>query len=284
MLKGQQFNTEHSPTWCPGCGDFGIWTSLKNALDELGLQHHETVIVYGIGCSGNMTNTVKTYAFHGLHGRPLPVAEAVKMANHGLTVIVIAGDGDTYGEGMGHFIASMRGNHDVTLIVHDNQIYGLTTGQTSPTSQKGFISKSTPSGVIEEPVNPLLFGLSAGASFIARGFSGNTVQLTELIKQAIVHKGFSLLDVFQPCVTFNKINTFQWFYRRIYDLAKEGYTPNDWAKAAERARETERFATGVVYRHDRPAYHEALSQLERGSLVNQPLDVVDITGALNDFR
>ncbi len=283
MLKGQQFNTTHSPTWCPGCGDFGIWTSLKNAIDELGLEYHNTVVVYGIGCSGNMANTVKTYAFHGLHGRPLPVAEAVKLANHGLHVIIIAGDGDTYGEGMNHFLTSMRGNHDITLIVHDNQVYGLTTGQTAPTSEKGYESKSTPQGVIEEPVNPVLLALSAGAGFISRGFSGNTVQLTELIKKGIQHKGFSLVDVFQPCVTFNKHNTFQWFFRRVYDLDKEGYVPNSWEKAAEKARETERLATGIFYIHERPTYHGSLPQLAKGPLVVRPLAGIDVRKVFKDF-
>ncbi|MFC1687945.1 2-oxoacid:ferredoxin oxidoreductase subunit beta [Patescibacteria group bacterium] len=283
MLKGQNFNTHYEPTWCPGCGDFGIWTSLKNALDELGLNHHEVVIAYGIGCSGNMANTVKTYAFHGLHGRPIPVAEGIKLANHGLTVIVIAGDGDTYGEGMNHFITSMRGNHDITVIVHDNQVYGLTTGQTSPTSEKGYKSKSTPSGVIEEPVNPVSVALAMNASFISRGFSGNTKQLTELIKRGIQHKGFSLVDALQPCVTFNKINTFQWFYRRVYELDKEGYQPNNWEEAMKKAREMERLATGVFYVKERLPYHEEVKPLEKGPLMKQSLDGIDVRSVIKDF-
>ncbi|HCM68635.1 MAG TPA: 2-oxoacid ferredoxin oxidoreductase [Candidatus Kerfeldbacteria bacterium] len=283
MLKGQDFNTTYQPTWCPGCGDFGIWTALKTALDELQLDPHNVVVVYGIGCSGNMANNVKTYAFHGLHGRPIPVAEGIKLANHDLTVIIIAGDGDTYGEGMNHFISSIRGNHDVTLIVHDNQVYGLTTGQTSPTSEKGFKTKSTPGGVIEEPVNPVSLALSAGASFIARGFSGDTTQLTDLIKKGIQHKGFALVDTLQPCVTFNKINTFQWFYRRVYHVEKEGYIPNDWNKAMAKAREMERMATGVLYVRERPSYHASLPVLEKGPLVKQPLDGIDISKIYKDF-
>lgn len=283
MPKGDTYNTSHAPTWCPGCGDFGIWISLKMALADLGLDPHTTAIVYGIGCSGNMANTVKAYGFHGLHGRPIPAAEGIKLANHALNVIVVAGDGDTYGEGMNHFLSSIRGNHDITMLVHDNQVYGLTTGQTSPTSEKGYESKSTPAGVIEEPVHPVPLALAAGAGFVARGFAGNTPQLTDLIKQAIQHKGFSLVDVLQPCVTFNKHNTFQWFYQRVYDLAKEGYQPNDWNAAMAKARETERLPTGVFYTDGRPPYHAAVAPLRNGVLVGQSLDGIDVRTLYSDF-
>lgn len=252
-------------------------------MDELGLDHHNTVVVYGIGCSGNMANTINTYGFHGLHGRALPAAEGIKLANQSLNVIVVAGDGDTYGEGMNHFLTACRGNHDITLLVHDNQVYGLTTGQTSPTSEKGYESKSTPGGVIEEPVNPLTVALAGGAGFVAQGFSGNTIQLTDLIKKAIQYKGFSFVNALQPCVTFNKHNTFQWFYRRVYELEKEGYTPTDWHVAVQKARELERLATGVIYLHERQPYHEALPQLKNGPLVHQPLDGIDVRPSLKDF-
>ncbi len=283
MPKGDSLNTTSHPTWCPGCGDFGIWMALKMALVDLQLEPHNTVVVYGIGCSGNMANTLKTYAFHGLHGRPIPAAEGIKLANHGLNVIVVAGDGDTYGEGLNHFLTSIRGNHDLTMIVHDNQVYGLTTGQTAPTSEKGYASKSTPQGVIEEPLNPLALALSAGGGFIARGFAGNMLQLTELIKKGIQHRGFSLIDVLQPCVTFNKHNTYHWFYERVYDLEKEGHRQNDWNAAMQKARDMERLATGLFYMNDRPPYHAALPQLANGPLVKNPLEGIDVRQVYGDF-
>ncbi|MBI2426235.1 MAG: 2-oxoacid:ferredoxin oxidoreductase subunit beta [Candidatus Kerfeldbacteria bacterium] len=281
--RASDFNTSTFPTWCPGCGDFGIWAALKNALVELGREPHDTVVVYGIGCSGNMANNVNTYAFHGLHGRPVPVAEGIKMANHGLTVIVIAGDGDGYGEGLGHFLHAVRGNADITYIVHNNQVYGLTTGQTSPTSDKGYKSKSTPHGVIEEPINPISLALGASGTFVARGYAGDIKHLTSLIVQGVQHKGFSLIDVFQPCVTFNKINTHLWFQKMTVKLEEMGHDPSNREAAIQQAFRRDQLPIGLYYKEDRPAYHEQLSQIAETPLVEHPLEPLTFDELQKEF-
>ncbi len=284
MAKPEDFNTPYSPTWCPGCGNFSIWNGLKKALSELGLDPKDVVIVYGIGCSGNMNNFVNTYAFHAIHGRTLPVATGVKLANHKLPVIAVAGDGDSYGIGMAHFIHAMRRNINLTHIVHNNMVYGLTTGQTAPTSGKGFVSKSTPAGVIEEAVNPLALAISSGATFIARGFAGDMPGLTKLIKEAVQHRGFSLVDVFQPCVTFNQVNTYQWYKKRLYKLEEEGFQPNDKSRAFSKSREWgERIPIGIFYRESRKTYEDNLPALAQSALVEQDIENIDITEALEEF-
>lgn len=277
------FNTPHSPTWCPGCGDWSLWAALKGAMTDIGFEPQNTVIVYGIGCSGNMTNTVNTYGFHGLHGRAIPVAAGVKLANHKLNVIVITGDGDCYGEGLSHFIHGARANHDITVIVHDNQVYGLTTGQTSPTSHKGYKSKSTPGGAIEKQLNPLALSLDAGATFVARGFAGDIPYLTQIFKQAMSHSGFSHVDVFQPCVTFNKHNTYQWFNERIYKLDASSRQLEDYSKAHKLAREEEKLPIGVFYRTDRPSYHQSLPQLAANTLIEQDITDRDINNLVRKY-
>lgn len=280
----KDFETGNFPTWCPGCGNFGIWTAVKQALVKKGYQPHEVLLVFGIGCSGNETNFLHGYGFHGLHGRPLPVAHGAKMANHKVKVIAIGGDGDGYGEGLSHFIHTTRGNADITYIVHDNQVYGLTKGQSSPTSEKGYKSPSTPDGLIEEPINPLTLALAAGGTFVAQGFSGNANHLTDLIVQAIDHKGFSLVNTLQPCVTFNHHNTFQWFYRRVYELEKEGYTSDDIQKAFEKAREWgERIPIGVLYESKRDTYEDNLPQIKDTPLVDHKLSDIDISPLLKEF-
>lgn len=267
-LQKSSFESPHFPTWCPGCGDFGIWAALKNALTALGYSKDETVIVYGIGCSGNMTNFMDVYGFHGLHGRPIPVATGIKLANHKLPVIVIAGDGDTFGEGTNHFLHACRSNADITVIVHDNQIYGLTTGQTSPTSEQGTVSKTTPLGSAERPLHPLALALTAGATHVSRGFSGDIPFLTTLFQRAIQHKGFSFIDVFQPCVTFNKVNTYAYFRERVVKLQESGAAaPNNRVKALEQVFDTEHLPIGVFYEEDIPAYHEQLPQLKEKTLL-----------------
>ena len=227
--------TYDKPSWCLGCGDFGIWVSLKNSIVQLGLNPWEVVLVSGIGCSGKLPYWVKTYGFNGLHGRPMPVAEGIKLANHGLTVIVIGGDGDQYGEGGNHLLHAARRNVNLTLLVHDNQIYGLTTGQYSPTTEIGQKNKATPVPTVEAPVNPLSFALAAGATFVARGFAGDNKQETYLLTEAIKHKGFAIVDTMQPCVTFNHHNTFAWFYERVYKLEEQGHNPLDKLAALARA-------------------------------------------------
>lgn len=272
------------PTWCPGCGDFGIWSSLKKALSELAIPQEQLVIVFGVGCSGNMADFLRCYGFHALHGRALPNAEGIKLSNHKLKVIVIAGDGDTYGEGMGHFIAACRGNHDITLLVHDNEVYGLTTGQASPTMDKGRKTKSTPTGTIEVPVNPIALAVNSGATWVGRGFAGNIPYTTELIKLAIQHKGFSLLDVFQPCVTFNKVNTHIWYNERVYKI--EGETNTDKLKAVQWTYESEKLPIGVFYEDkNQKAYHEQVAALDEDQpLISQATNRVNLTNSLAEFK
>ncbi|RME32085.1 2-oxoacid:ferredoxin oxidoreductase subunit beta [Candidatus Woesearchaeota archaeon] len=270
------------PTWCPGCGDYGIWLSVKQALIQSGYKHEEVCLVYGIGCHGHMCNTLRAYGFEGLHGRPIPVAEGIKLANNRLKVIVVAGDGDTFGEGLNHFIAGIRGNHDITLIVHDNRVYGLTTGQASPTSAKGYKSKSTPQGVIEVPVNPIALAIAAGGSFVARGFAADPKQLTELILRGLEHKGFAVIDVMQNCISFNHVNTVLWFKEHSYHLEDEGHDPSNKIEALKRALDEERLGTGIFYQDSRGAYDAQLAA-ERVPLVDHDLSSIDISESMEQF-
>ncbi len=281
MITREDLHCPLKPTWCPGCGNYGIWLSLKQALIESGYQHEDVCLVYGIGCHGHLCNTITAYGFEGLHGRPIPVAEGIKLANNKLKVIVIAGDGDTYGEGLNHFLAGIRGNHDITLIVHNNRVYGLTTGQTSPTSMHGYKSKSTPQGVIEVPVNPLALAIAAGGSFVARGFAADPKQLTQLILQGLEHKGFALIDVMQNCVSFNHVNTVLWFKEHSYRLDEEGHDPTDKLQALARALDEERLGTGIFYQDDRGAYDAQLAA-EKVPLVDHDL-ARDVTAEMEQF-
>src|SRR6202047_2211316 len=224
------------PDWCPGCGDFGVLAAVQKALVELQIPNHQVATISGIGCSSNFPGFIDTYGMHTLHGRSLPVATGFKMANHGMTVLVTGGDGDGFGIGCGHFVHATRRNVDLLYLVMDNQIYGLTTGQTSPTSRLGMKTKSMPFGSIEAPLNPISLALAAGATFVARGFSAEQKHLTELIKQGLQHKGFSFLDVFSPCVTYNHDNTFQWFRPRVKKLEDNpSYDSTNWLAAMEKS-------------------------------------------------
>ncbi|MDD5431217.1 MAG: 2-oxoacid:ferredoxin oxidoreductase subunit beta [Candidatus Pacebacteria bacterium] len=244
----EDYNSKQKPTWCPGCGNYAIWMSIKAALDELGIPPHKVLIVYGIGCSGNMFNNINVYGWHALHGRALPVAIGAKLANKDLTVIAVAGDGDGLGEGMGHFIHALRGNVDITYLIHENKVFGLTAGQSAPTSMKGFVSKSTPEGVIEDPTNAVSLALTAGGEFVARGYAGKPEQLKNLIKQGIQHKGFSFVDILQPCIAFNKVNTYQYYNDRVYDLQAENHQAEDFDKAFIKAEEWgAKIPTGLFY-------------------------------------
>ena len=234
-LTARDFKGNVDPDWCPGCGDFGVLNSLQRACAELGLRPHEIVTVSGIGCSSNLPGYINTYGMHTLHGRSLAVATGVKMANHELTVIATGGDGDGYGIGGNHFTHTARRNVDLTYVVMNNQIYGLTTGQISPTSRVGQKTKSTPFGSVEYPLNPIPSAIMNGATYVARGYSGDIRHLTELIKEGVRHKGFSLIDVFSPCVTFNLDNTHAFFKAHIRKLEDEGHDTNDWAAACEKA-------------------------------------------------
>ena len=235
QLTARDFKGKVDPDWCPGCGDFGVLNSLQRVAAELGLRPHEIVTVSGIGCSSNMPGYINTYGAHTLHGRTLAFASGIKMANHELTVIATGGDGDGYGIGGNHFTHTARRNVDLTYVVMNNQIYGLTTGQTSPTSRVGQKTKSTPFGSVEYPLNPLTSAIMNGATYVARGYSGDVRHLTELIKGGVEHQGFSLIDVFSPCVTFNLDNTHNFFKERIKKLEDEGHDATDWAAACEKA-------------------------------------------------
>src|SRR5215468_1576134 len=258
------------PDWCPGCGDFGVLAAVQKALVELQIPNHKVVTISGIGCSSNFPGFINTYGMHTLHGRALAVATGVKLANHDLTVIVTGGDGDGFGIGGNHFIHSMRRNVDLLYIVMDNQIYGLTTGQTSPTSRLGMKTKSMPFGNLEGPVNPITLALAAGATFVACGFSGEQKHLTELIKQGIQHRGFSFLDVFSPCVTYNHDNTYQWFRPRVKKLEDDlSYDPADWTAAVGKSLLWgEEIPIGKFFeRTDLPSLHAAEPVLDAGALV-----------------
>ncbi|AKB37555.1 2-oxoglutarate oxidoreductase, beta subunit [Methanosarcina siciliae C2J] len=271
------------PAWCPGCGNFQILSAVKHALVELGIEPWEVLMVSGIGQSGKLPHYMKCHTFNGLHGRTLPVATAAKLANHSLHVIAVAGDGDCYGEGGNHFLHAIRKNPNITLLVHDNQIYGLTKGQASPTTAKGTRTKVQPSGVPAEPLNPLALAISQDCSFVARGFAGDPEHLKELIKTAITHRGFSLLDILQPCVTFNKVNTFKWYRERIYKLEAE-YDPYDRMKAFERALEWgEKIPNGIFYKKDKDTLEEMFPTIREEPLVRQKFSIEDVKSEIEKF-
>jgi 2-oxoglutarate ferredoxin oxidoreductase subunit beta len=266
------FKGRVDPDWCPGCGDYGVLAAVQKALVELQIPQHEVATISGIGCSSNFPGFIETYGMHTLHGRSLPVATGVKMANHALTVLVTGGDGDGFGIGCGHFVHAMRRNVDLTYMVMDNQIYGLTTGQTSPTSRLAMKTKTTPFGNVERPVNPIALALAAGATYVARGFSAEQKHLTELIKNAIQHKGFSFLDIFSPCVTYNHDNTVQWFRPRVKKLEDNPtYDPTDFNAAMDKSQLWgDEIPIGKFYeRTDLPTLHELEPVLTPGPLVHQ---------------
>ncbi|OGK25833.1 hypothetical protein A3A46_00270 [Candidatus Roizmanbacteria bacterium RIFCSPLOWO2_01_FULL_37_13] len=261
----------YAPTWCPGCGDWGIGIAIKTALVQMGLDPSSVMVIFGIGCSGNMNDFLNAYAIHSLHGRALPNAIGAKLANHKMPVVAVVGDGDCYGEGGNHFIHACRGNHDITVIVHDNGVYGLTTGQVAPTSQKGFKSKSTPSGIIETPINPLTLALTQGATYVAQTFAGNVNHVVEMIKEGIKHKGFSLINVLQPCVTFNKINTYKYYLQHSYKLPDE-YKKDNLEEAMRKGNEmttAEKFPLGILYQSHRQAFSDELPQLAQAALTEK---------------
>jgi len=260
---------QYETAWCPGCGNFSVLEAVKRALAASQLKPHKVLFVSGIGQAAKAPHYLNANVFNGLHGRSLPVATGVKLANPGLTVIVESGDGCNYGEGGNHFLAAIRRNIDVTLLVHNNQVYGLTKGQASPTTAEGFITKAQPEGATSAPFNPIAVAVAMQAGFVARAFSGMIDDLSDLIQQAIAHRGFSLIDVLQPCVSFNKVNTFAWYQERCYPLPRE-HDPTDWQTAMKVAFEWgDRIPTGMVYRNDRPSFEERLG---RGPLVEQDID------------
>jgi len=262
--------TGHKPTWCPGCGNWGIGMALKMAFVELGYSPSSVFLSFGIGCSGNMNDFINGYAMHGLHGRAVATAIGMKLANHKVPVCAIVGDGDCYGEGGNHFLHACRGNHDIKVIIHDNRVYGLTTGQVAPTAQKGQKSKSTPSGIIEIPVDPLALAITQGATFVAQTFAGDTKHMVEIIKKAFQHEGFAVVNVLQPCVTFEKLSSYQYYMQHIYKLDSH-YNPANKMTALATAFEVEqeKYPLGVLYQVQRKAYHQEAIINNAVSLINQ---------------
>ncbi|MFH1785523.1 MAG: thiamine pyrophosphate-dependent enzyme [Candidatus Micrarchaeota archaeon] len=282
MVQITELNVKDKSQWCPGCGDHAIIAGLKSAIVELGIEPYNVAISSGIGCSGKSPHYLNTYGFEGLHGRSLPVASGIKLANNKLTVIAMGGDGDGYGIGSGHFVHIMRRNYDLTYIVHDNQIYGLTTGQASPTSQLGMKTKTTPKGVIETPFNPITMGIVGGATFVARAYAGDMNHMKMLMKEAIAHKGFALLDVLQPCVTFNRLNTYDFFTKRVYKLEEACHNSSDRMMALEKAFEAEKtdyekLPIGIFYKENRPTYEDNLPQIKEEPLAHHDLDKSDVS-------
>jgi 2-oxoglutarate ferredoxin oxidoreductase subunit beta len=271
---------EYETTWCPGCGNFGILLAVKRALAARGLKPHQVLFVSGIGQAAKAPHYLNVNLFNGLHGRSLPVATGAKLANPALIVIAESGDGCTYGEGGNHFLAAIRRNIDITMLCHDNQVYGLTKGQASPTSAEGFVTKTQPEGSASAPFNPVGVAVAMRAGFVARGFSGMTDLLSDLIQQAIIHPGFSLIDVLQPCVSFNRVNTWEWYQERCEPLPK-GYDPTDWRAAMEIAQQWgDKIPVGVIYRNARPSFHERVGQ---GPLVGQGIDRDKIKRIMEGF-
>jgi 2-oxoglutarate/2-oxoacid ferredoxin oxidoreductase subunit beta len=271
------------PAWCPGCGNYNILSTIKNALIELDIEPEEVLVVSGIGQAGKLPHYIKCHTFNGLHGRTLPVATAAKLANHSLNIIAIAGDGDCYGEGGNHFLHAIRRNLNISLFVHNNQIYGLTKGQASPTTAKGTHTTIQPYGVLQEPLNPLSMAISQNCSFVARGFSGDPEFLKELMKAAIMHKGFSLLDILQPCVTFNKINTFKWYRDRVYKLGN-GYDPSNQVKAFEKSLEFgDKIPNGIFYKNEREIFEEGVPTIQKQPLVRQKFSIEEVKHEIEKF-
>jgi 2-oxoglutarate ferredoxin oxidoreductase subunit beta len=272
-----------TPAWCPGCGNFGILKAFKEAMVELGIEPHQFTIVSGIGQSGKFPHYLKCNTFNGLHGRTLPVATGIRLANHEMLTIAVAGDGDCYGEGGNHLLHAIRRNINVKLFVHDNQIYGLTKGQASPTSTEGMVTKNQPFGVFLEQLSPLALAVAMDCSFVARGFAGDTENLKELMKAAILHKGFSLLDILQPCVIFNKINTYEWYRQRVYHIGPE-YNPEDRMEAFKKALEWgDRIPAGIIYKNHRPVLEERIPVIKDKPLVRQLIETSRLEDTLKEF-
>jgi len=272
MASVRDYASEVKPTWCPGCGDYGILAAVKQGVVQAGLAPHEVLVVSGIGCGSKLPDYASVNGFMTLHGRPLPIATGAKLGNHGLKVLIVHGDGDSMGLGMGHFIHTARRNLNVTDLIQNNQIYGLTKGQYSPTSDHGFITSTSPDGSFEMAANPVALALAAGATFIARGFAGDVKGLGMIIAQAVQHEGYALVDILQPCVTFNRKNTYDWYRERVYDLSETGYDPADRVAAFQKALEWgDRIPLGIIYQTRLPTYEEQVAGLKPGPIATREL-------------
>jgi len=269
--------------WCPGCGNFGILKALNKALIEMEIEPHQILLVSGIGQAGKLPHYTRGNVFNSLHGRPIPPAIGAKIANSELIVIAISGDGDAYGEGGNHLLHAARRNHDITYLVHNNQVYGLTKGQASPTSDVGFVTKTTPYGAAS-PLNPIALAIVSGASFVGRGFAGDIDHLANLIKKGITHRGFAIIDILQPCVSFNHKNTFQWYRERVYKLEDERFDPGNKKAALEKALEWgERIPIGIIYEENSPVYEDQLPAVGKSPLVRQEIDPTRIEKLFAEF-
>ena len=271
--------------WCPGCGNHSILSALKEALVELDKHPHEVLVVSGIGQAAKLPQYISTNGFCGLHGRALPAAVGAKIANKNLTVIVHSGDGDSYGEGGNHLIHNIRRNVDITHCVHNNQVYGLTKGQASPTSDLGYITDVQPNGAMNIPLNPMLLAIALGCGFVARAFSGDPEHLKTMMVEGIRHKGYALIDILQPCVSFNKVNTYQWYKDRVYKLGTD-YNPENKLLAMEKAMEWGgEIPIGILYREEKADFHDKINFLKnREALVDRMSEMEKISGFLRDFR
>ncbi len=273
MVSIKDYESSYANQWCPGCGNFGILSAMKDALVNLGIPPEQLLIISGIGQAAKTPHFLKCNMFHALHGRALPLATGAKIANHDLKILVNSGDGDCYGEGGNHFIHAIRRNMDLSLLVHNNKIYGLTKGQASPTSDFGMVTPLQPYGVIAEPFNGLAVALSLGAGFVARGFSGNMEHLSRLIQEGMKHKGFSLIDIMQPCVSFNRVNTYDWYKKRVYDLFEENYDPDDFENSMNLARQWgEKIPIGIIYQKEKPTFIDQIEMFNQGPLISQKYD------------
>ncbi|MFT9485796.1 MAG: 2-oxoacid:ferredoxin oxidoreductase subunit beta [Tepidibacillus sp.] len=262
------------PTWCPGCGHFSVMAGVQKAAVDLGMEPHDIAIISGIGCSGKISEYTRAYGFHTLHGRSLPIAQGAAIGNKDVKVIAAGGDGDGYGIGVGHFVHAVRRNVNMTYIVMDNNIYGLTKGQTSPTSAQGFKTKSSPKGSVESPVHPLETALVNGVTFLAQGFSGDIKGLNEIMKAALQHKGFALVNVYSPCVTFNKVNTYDYYKENLVDVSSfENYDPTDRMQAIQKVRETNGLVTGILFKEDRPTFQELTPDFPEIAITKQDLSL-----------
>ncbi len=275
MVTFKDFRNTIKPNWCPGCGDFSVQASIQRAAANLEIEPHELAVVSGIGCSGRLSGYINAYGLHGIHGRALPIAQGLKLANRDLNVIATGGDGDGFAIGMGHTVHSIRRNIDVTYIVMDNQIYGLTKGQTSPRSAAGFITKSTPGGAIEPSLKPLEVALSSGATFVAQGFSTDLKELTAMIEEGMKHKGFSFINVFSPCVTYNKVNTYDWFKEHLTKLSDiEDYDSSNREQAMQMVMKHEGLVTGIIYQDTETAsYQEKVKGYSENALTYENLEL-----------
>lgn len=275
VVAKREYKSEVKPTWCPGCGDFGVLRAVYEAFDQLGYATKDIVLVSGIGCSSRIPYFVASYGFHGVHGRVLPVATGIKLANPDLHVVGMGGDGDAFSIGAGHLPHAIRRNPDITYIVMDNNIYGLTKGQTSPTSHFQFKTKTTPYGNIEDPIDPMMLAIVYGATFVARGFSGKAKDLTDLFVQAIRHKGFSFVDVISPCPTFNKVDTFKYFAEHVLPIPPD-HDPGDRSKALQLAYETDQYYVGLYYQTDRAPLNQRLAGVREYVKVDERQVIEDL--------